>query len=64
MRPDGFLRDILVAPAGALAQSTGWPLFFLITIAAAIPGMALLPVFAPWNKAEPLGAAQHEGAAS
>ncbi|MBI5211213.1 MAG: AmpG family muropeptide MFS transporter [Elusimicrobia bacterium] len=52
-------RDILVSPAGALAQATGWPSFFLITIAAAVPGMALLPVFAPWNKAEPLGAAQH-----
>lgn len=42
-------RDILVAPAGAIAQQTGWPLFFLLTIAAAIPGLLLLPWFAPWN---------------
>lgn len=42
-------RDILVAPAGALAKATGWPLFFLISIAAAVPGLLLLPVFAPWN---------------
>ncbi|MBI5883536.1 MAG: AmpG family muropeptide MFS transporter [Elusimicrobia bacterium] len=55
-------RDILVSPAGVIAKGTGWPLFFLITIAAAVPGMALLPVFAPWNKPLPLGAAQHEGA--
>ncbi|WP_017652007.1 AmpG family muropeptide MFS transporter [Fortiea contorta] len=42
-------RDLLAAPGGAIAQSTGWPLFFLITILAAIPGLLLLPVFAPWN---------------
>lgn len=44
-----FSRDILVAPAGSIAQSTGWPVFFLITIAAALPGLLLLPLFAPWN---------------
>ncbi|WP_199315204.1 MULTISPECIES: AmpG family muropeptide MFS transporter [Oscillatoriales] len=44
-----FSRDILVAPAGSIAQSTGWSVFFLITIAAALPGLLLLPVFAPWN---------------
>jgi len=42
-------RDILVAPAGSLAKATGWPLFFLISIVAAVPGLLLLPVFAPWN---------------
>jgi MFS transporter, PAT family, beta-lactamase induction signal transducer AmpG len=42
-------RDVLVAPAGSLAQVTGWPLFFWISIAAAIPGMMLLPIFAPWK---------------
>lgn len=42
-------RDILVAPAGRLAEITGWPLFFLISIVAALPGLLLLPVFAPWN---------------
>ncbi len=42
-------RDILAAPAGEVAKSTGWPLFFLITIVAAVPGLLLLPVFAPWN---------------
>jgi PAT family beta-lactamase induction signal transducer AmpG len=47
-------RDIVVAPAGAIAQSTGWPLFFLITLIAAIPGLALLPLFAPWNLPVPI----------
>ncbi|WP_016868037.1 AmpG family muropeptide MFS transporter [Fischerella muscicola] len=42
-------RDILAAPAGSIAKSTGWPTFFLITIIAAVPGLLLLPVFAPWN---------------
>ncbi|WP_414548221.1 AmpG family muropeptide MFS transporter [Anabaena sp. CCY 0017] len=42
-------RDILVAPAGTLAKSTGWPLFFIISMVAAIPGLLLLPLFAPWN---------------
>jgi MFS transporter, PAT family, beta-lactamase induction signal transducer AmpG len=27
----------------------GWPLFFLITLLAAIPGFLLLPFFAPWD---------------
>lgn len=42
-------RDILVAPAGTLAKATGWPLFFLISTVAALPGLLLLPVFAPWH---------------
>lgn len=42
-------RDILVAPAGKLALMTGWPNFFLVSTIAALPGLLLLPVFAPWN---------------
>ncbi|MBE9228755.1 AmpG family muropeptide MFS transporter [Phormidium sp. LEGE 05292] len=42
-------RDLLVAPSGFLAERTGWPLFFLISIFAALPGLALLPIVAPWN---------------
>ncbi len=44
-----FSRDILVAPAGLLAQGTGWPLFFVLTAVAALPGLILLPFFAPWR---------------
>jgi MFS transporter, PAT family, beta-lactamase induction signal transducer AmpG len=34
-----------------LAGNTGqgWALFFLITLLAALPGLILLPIFAPWN---------------
>jgi len=42
-------RDILVARAGELALITGWPNFFLISTIAALPGLLLLPIFAPWN---------------
>jgi MFS transporter, PAT family, beta-lactamase induction signal transducer AmpG len=40
---------ILAAPAGNLAKATGWPVFFLLTLVAAVPGLALLPLTAPWN---------------
>jgi MFS transporter, PAT family, beta-lactamase induction signal transducer AmpG len=42
-------RDILASPAGAWRTSLGWGNFFLFTILAAIPGLLLLPIFAPWN---------------
>jgi MFS transporter, PAT family, beta-lactamase induction signal transducer AmpG len=42
-------RDILTAPSGKIAESLGWPGFFLFTVAAALPGLLLLPLFAPWN---------------
>ncbi len=45
-------RDILVAPAGQMAKVLGWPLFFAITVLAALPGLMLLPWFAPWGKNE------------
>ncbi|TBR21945.1 MFS transporter [bacterium] len=51
-------RDVLVAPAGKLAEAAGWPAFFLITIAAGLPGMLLLPFFAPWSGDMPFGAQQ------
>jgi len=45
--PTWLSSDASVWLAGATQQ--GWPLFFLITLAAAIPGLLLLPLFAPWN---------------
>ena len=59
----GVSRDVLVAPSGAIAEATGWPVFFLVTLAAAIPGLLLLPVFAPWNRPSPM-AVPHEGTAA
>jgi PAT family beta-lactamase induction signal transducer AmpG len=42
-------RDVLSAPAGSWAKATGWPTFFLLSIVAAVPGLLLLPIVAPWN---------------
>lgn len=42
-------RDVLVSPSGKMAEMLGWPTFFLVTIAFALPGIALLPMFAPWR---------------
>ena len=55
-------RDILVSPAGKLAESLGWPNFFMITVFAGIPCLLLLPFIAPWRAELPIGAAEHEGA--
>jgi MFS transporter, PAT family, beta-lactamase induction signal transducer AmpG len=45
-------RDVLSAPAGELAKATGWSSFFLISIIAALPGMFLLPIVAPWRASD------------
>jgi len=42
-------RDVIASPSGSIAERVGWPAFFLISIVAAIPGMLLLPLFAPWG---------------
>lgn len=42
-------RDLLLAPAGRVAEATGWTVFFAITLLAALPGLLLLPVVAPWG---------------
>jgi PAT family beta-lactamase induction signal transducer AmpG len=50
-------RDILVAPGGSIAESQGWPTFFMITVIAGLPCIALLPFLAPWRGEVPVGAA-------
>jgi MFS transporter, PAT family, beta-lactamase induction signal transducer AmpG len=55
-------RDILVAPGGRIAEATGWPMFFLITVIVGIPAIAPLPFFAPWSGDKPTIAAEHTGA--
>lgn len=54
-------RDILVAPAGKIVEAAGWPSFFLITVAMALPPLLLLPFIAPWSRDVPIGAAPHTG---
>ena len=48
-------RDVLSAPSGSIAQNVGWPGFFVISVLAAVPGMMLLPLFAPWMEPTPQG---------
>jgi PAT family beta-lactamase induction signal transducer AmpG len=51
-------RDILVAPGGKIAETMGWPTFFLITVAAGLPCILLLPFVAPWRAELPTGSVQ------
>jgi PAT family beta-lactamase induction signal transducer AmpG len=46
--------SLAAMPALGGATQQGWPLFFLITLIAALPGLLLLPVFAPWHQSEEL----------
>ncbi len=53
-------RDLIAGPSagefaqrlvfGANAGLAGWGNFFLLTLVAALPGILLLPFFAPWNE--------------
>lgn len=54
-------RDLVTAPSGGVADATGWPSFFLITIAAGLPALLMLPFIAPWTRDTPIGAAPHSG---
>lgn len=54
-------RDVLVAPAGKLADTLGWPGFWLLSVAAIIPAFVLLPFVAPWGAEHPTAAAPHDG---
>ncbi|XGB40926.1 MAG: AmpG family muropeptide MFS transporter [Nodosilinea sp. LVE1205-7] len=40
-------------PYLAGSSHQGWPLFFALTLLAALPGLALLPWFAPWQSPRP-----------
>jgi PAT family beta-lactamase induction signal transducer AmpG len=55
-RLQGWLQvNPTLAASTFLAGPTGqgWPLFFLLTLAASLPGLLLLPFFAPWNGGPP-----------
>jgi PAT family beta-lactamase induction signal transducer AmpG len=57
----GVGRDVIGSAGGAVAESAGWATFFLVTVIIAIPGLLLLPIFAPWSADGPLVAAPHPG---
>lgn len=45
-------RDLLTSPAGYLAKAVGWPAFFLLTLLACLPGLALLAIVGGDRKTE------------
>jgi PAT family beta-lactamase induction signal transducer AmpG len=48
----GLPRVLASAPTGLAAKHLGWEGFFIFCTLAAIPGMLLLPRFAPWRARE------------
>ena len=46
-------RTLAGAPAGILVDAIGWTPFFLVTIAASVPGLAMLARFVPIGAREP-----------
>jgi PAT family beta-lactamase induction signal transducer AmpG len=50
----GVPRVFASAPTGFIAKNVGWEIFFIACALAAIPGMMLLPKFAPWNSPKKL----------
>jgi PAT family beta-lactamase induction signal transducer AmpG len=48
-------RILSGVPAGFMAHEMGWALFYGATILGAVPGLLLLPRFAPWNSNGRLG---------
>jgi len=50
-------RVVFASPAGVLASALGWPTFFGVCIALAVPGLLLLRRFDSWELPEPAGPA-------
>ena len=49
----GLGRTIVGPPAGFLVDAIGWTPFYLLSVAASLPGLALLQRFAPFGTREP-----------
>ena len=43
-------RVLAGVPTGFMVNSMGWPMFFVVSILGALPGILLLPRFAPWKE--------------
>jgi PAT family beta-lactamase induction signal transducer AmpG len=52
----GLPRVIASAPTGFAAKHLGWETFFIVCTLAALPGLMLLPRFAPWRAPAPAAA--------
>ena len=48
-----FARVLFASPAGVLAAAAGWPVFFLVCMGLAVPGLLLLRRFDRWELPEP-----------
>ncbi len=48
-----FARVLFASPAGILAQRAGWPAYFMVCMAMAVPGLLLLRRFDTWELAAP-----------
>jgi PAT family beta-lactamase induction signal transducer AmpG len=48
-------RVVFASPAGVLASAFGWPAFFLVCMALAVPGLLLLRRFDTWELPEAAG---------
>lgn len=46
-------RVLAGAPTGYLAAALGWTWFYIVSVLGALPGILLLPRFAPWKHREP-----------
>jgi MFS transporter, PAT family, beta-lactamase induction signal transducer AmpG len=45
-------RVLAGVPTGFMVNSMGWPMFFAVSMLGALPGILLLPRFAPWRSRE------------
>lgn len=46
-------RVLAGAPTGYLAAALGWTWFYVLSVLGALPGILLLPRFAPWKRHDP-----------
>jgi len=42
-------RVLAGVPTGFMVESMGWAMFYAVSVLGAVPGILLLPRFAPWN---------------
>ena len=42
-------RVLAGVPTGFMVNSLGWAQFYAVSVLGALPGILLLPRFAPWN---------------
>lgn len=49
-------RVLAGTPTGFMASALGWPMFYAVSVLGALPGILLLPRFAPWGTPRGKGA--------